>query len=354
MLNAFDLNLVAGGLIVFGVVLAGVLGNMIFGLPYMATYLTLLLSWLGVGLFELLTGGLGALWPTHVLPFAVTVGAQLAVRAVRLSTHVPLFVPLALIIVLLPLLTEDPWRLASSSGARLVWLAVIALVPLGVLFAVRLARLSVKDVMADAAERVSQSAANEREVFKTLKGVHNDRDGLLVEEEVDRYLEIAHANAWTEAELTQTAESVDRAFRWRAIKRFGALAIGVTLAVWGLIYSLAWAVVPTSLARDWATQDIEAVSLTFAGLHLVFPVGPYVAVASLFAIVDCVGFLGFALTEDQYSEALWNAVVKRPADMCLLLALPYIRSKVPLDSPERKTSRRAKRRYAPDAPSQPM
>ncbi|MEU6723575.1 hypothetical protein ABZ917_07690 [Nonomuraea wenchangensis] len=349
MLNTFELNLITGGLIVFGVILAGVIGNMIFGLPLIVPYLALLVSWVGVGLLELWSGGLGVFWPTHVLPFAITVGTQLAVRAVRLSAHVPLFVPLTLIIVLLPLLTEDPWRLASSSGVRLIWLALIALVPLGALFAIRLARLSVRDILADAAARSSHMMDPEKEVFRALKSIHNDRDGLLDRDAVDRYLKPVYANAWTELELIQTVEAVERAFRWRALRRFGALAIGIIIAIWGLIYSLAWAVVPTSLAQDWSAQEIKSVSLNFADLHLMLPVGPYVAVATLFAIVACVGFLGFALTEDQYSEALWNAVVKRPADLCLLLALPYLRLADRADPAEQKASRRSKRRDAIDS-----
>ncbi|GAA0734652.1 hypothetical protein GCM10010199_54010 [Dactylosporangium roseum] len=115
-----------------------------------------------------------------------------------------------------------------------------------------------------------------------------------------------------------------RRFKWLAVRRFLSLLFGISVALWILIYLIAWAAVPRGLAEEWAKQSVSLGKVDIFGWIVAVPLGPYVAVASLLSTVACVGFLGFALTEDQYSDALWDAVVTNPAKRYLIWALPYV------------------------------
>ena len=103
---------------------------------------------------------------------------------------------------------------------------------------------------------------------------------------------------------------------------------------------LAWAAVPVSLAAKWAGRAVPTTQVVLPWLEITLPLGPYLTLAALLAIVGTVGFLAFAVTEDRYSTALSDALLSRPAERCLLLALPY----VALNEPRRRSERRPGRR----------
>jgi hypothetical protein len=83
---------------------------------------------------------------------------------------------------------------------------------------------------------------------------------------------------------------------------------------------------PVSLAADWSKAEVTFETLNIFWVDITVPVAPYVWVSTLLAIVACAGFFGFALTEDQHSDALWETVVQKPADKYLLMALPYLQA----------------------------
>jgi hypothetical protein len=284
-------------------------------------YLLVLLGWAIAGVVQLAGPGLGALALTHALPFAIVFGARWGWRALRLAAGIPLFVPVALIVVLSPLLSEDPWRLGAAAGSQLVALTVVAIIPLLGLVAGRLLRLSVTDTFTAAAERVTPQ--REDKALALIKKLGREEDGERLDETKARtHLRRAYEAPFPAERAPQIAETVGRAFKRRAALQLLPLTAGIASAVWGLIYVLAWAAVPASLATEWSGRGVPRADVVVLGLETVLLLGPYLTLAALLAIVATVGFLAFALMEDRYSAALFEALVSRPAERVLLLALP--------------------------------
>jgi len=305
------------------------------GLPY----LVVLLGWAIAGIVQLAGPGLGAFALTHGLPFAIVLGARWAWRALRLAAGIPLFVPVALIVVLSPLLSEDPWRLGAVAGWQLVALAVVAILSLLAFVGARLLRLSVLDAFTAAAKRLSPE--REDDALELVEKLGREEDEERLDEKKARArLRRAYEAPFPADRAPQIAETVSRAFKRRTVLRLLPLTAGIASAVWGLIYVLAWAAVPASLAAEWSGRGVPRAHVALLGLEVALPLGPYLTLAALLAIVATVGFLAFALTEDRHSAALSEALVSRPAERVLLLALPY----VDLNEPRKRRGRRSDRR----------
>ena len=285
-------------------------------------YLLVLLGWAISGVVQLAGPGLGALALTHALPFAVVFGARWGWGALRLAAGIPLFIPVALIVVLSPFLSEDPWRLGAAAGWQLVALAVVAVLPLLALVAARLLRLSVADTFAAAAERLSPEREDEALELVNKLGREEDEEQL-DETKARTRLRRAYEAPFPADRAPQFAGTVSRVFKQRAVLRLLPLTVGIAAAVWSLIYVLASASIPASLAAEWSGRAVPRADVAVLGLEIPLPLGPYLTLAALLAIVATVGFLAFALTEDRYSAALSEGLVSRPAERVLLLALPY-------------------------------
>ena len=228
----------------------------------------------------------------------------------------------ALIIVLLPLLTEDPWKLASEAGARIAILAALSIVPLCYVLILRIARTDVGTTFAQGASRIGAepSKFSARASRFLLKKMRQSGEVELRDDEVREEIEAAYSRMDSDPE--QATSLAGRAFRVRAVRRLLTMVIGISLAVWLLIYILAWAAMPVSLAKQWSGQDVAFWTPLQSWLRAVPAGQSHRPVAALLATVACVGFLGFALTEDQYSEALWGAVIHRTAEDCLMFRRP--------------------------------
>ncbi|WP_405070560.1 hypothetical protein OG558_13545 [Kribbella sp. NBC_01510] len=319
-----DLTLWHSVVLVAGIFVAWIALVLIFGVPETLIVFLLMFLWLAAGGYLIISGELSTLVFTHLLPFGVILGVGWVGGSIRLAGHVPLFVPLALIIVLLPLLTEDPWKLASEAGARIAILAALSIVPLCYVLILRIARTDVGTTFAQGASRIGAepSKFSARASRFLLKKMRQSGEVELRDDEVREEIEAAYSRM--DSYLEQATSLAGRAFRVRAVRRLLTMVIGISLAVWLLIYILAWAAMPVSLAKQWSGQDVAFWTPSPLGFELSLPLGPYLLVAALLATVACVGFLGFALTEDQYSEALWGAVIHRTAEDCLMFAVPYL------------------------------
>jgi hypothetical protein len=321
----FDLSLWHSVEIILGAIIAWVVVVMITGAQAgLVVYIFMFLWLIGAGGYLAITQEFSTLAFTHLLPFGVILAAQWTGGAMKLAGHVPLFVPLALIIVLLPLLTEDPWRLASEAGGRIAVLAALSTIPLCYVLIIRIVKTDVETTFAQAAARIEAEPLKyvaEATQF-LLKKMREAQEAELADDRVQDEIETAYSRMNTY--LGEVITLGHRAFRLRAIRRLLAIVIGISLAVWLLIYVLAWAAMPVGLAEQWSKQNVTYWTPSPLGFDLRFPLGPYLLVAALLATVACVGFLGFALTEDQYSEALWGAVIHRTAADCLKFAIPYL------------------------------
>ncbi|MER6753593.1 hypothetical protein ABT235_05355 [Micromonospora echinofusca] len=274
----------------------------------------------------IIVDGFDAVLPTHVLPLVIVPTLRGVGSAATVATQLPLFIPVSLIIVLLPLLTEDPWRLAAAARDRLGWFAALALLPPMMLLAWRAMRTQSESVLHTAADRLVELSDRDAVAFREIKKMHHSRDQALEEASMRREIRAALATDQPEETAARILEAARTSTRLRAARRLGSLALGVTVIIWVLIYSLAWASMPTSLAADWSKVEVTFETLNIFWVDITVPVAPYVWVSTLLAIVACTGFFGFALTEDQHSDALWETVVQKPADKYLLMALPYLKA----------------------------
>jgi hypothetical protein len=322
----FDLSLWHSIEIVLGAIVAWVVVVLITGAPAgIFAYISLFLWLIGAGGYLAITHEFSVLVFTHLLPFGVVLAAQWTGGAMKLAGHVPFFVQLALIIVLLPLLSEDPWRLAAEAGGRrIAMLAALSIIPLCYVLVLRIVKTDTETTFAQAAARIeaepTRYSADATQFL--LKKMREAGEVELADDRVQGEIETAYGRMSTY--IGEVITLGRRAFRLRAIRRLLAMVIGISLAVWLLIYILAWAAMPPSLAEQWSKRDVGYWTPPPLGFDLHFPLGPYLLVAALLATVACVGFLGFALTEDQYSEALWGAVIHRTATDCVKLAIPYL------------------------------
>jgi hypothetical protein len=184
-------------------------------------------------------------------------------------------------------------------------------------------KASVLSVFRAAADRIRRAGEAEERTLEILKKLRSDDDGSLDEDHIRASASMALGEDPADDDLEAIATVVSRSFRRRSALRVCRLAAGVFILVTLLTYILAWAAVPLKVAAKWVCHAIPVEHVRLVGFDAALPVGAYIGIALLLAIVATAGFLAFALTEDRYSEALSDAVTHRPAEEGLLLALPY-------------------------------
>lgn len=296
------------------------------GMPAAMGYSAYFLGWITSGAIRWESGGWSELSWSHLFPLLFTIGSHWAIKALRLATRVPFFIPLALVIVILPLLTEDPWRLAVEAKSRLAWLATLSvLLPAG-LIASQLLRIKTASVMNSTAKRIENSPDIEDHVLQRLKKrrTNQEKEIEIDEARAKNILRSAYSPAHIEKRTKQAEEAARRAFPWLTLRKFISLLLGIAISTWTLIYTLAWTAVPISLGVEWSKWAGPVKTLEILEVNTALPLGPYPLVATLMATVACVAFLSFALTEDQYSDALREALTQGPLEKYMHAALPYM------------------------------
>lgn len=101
------------------------------------------------------------------------------------------------------------------------------------------------------------------------------------------------------------------------------MTLGIAIAVAAFIYILAMASVPTETAQQWAGSSIPTGDVSLAAIDVTFPLGPYLMVPALLAVIATAVFLAFVLTEDRYSATFYDTLVYEPARRWILLGVPY-------------------------------
>jgi hypothetical protein len=262
---------------------------------------------------------------TFGTPFIITPAVRWLPGALAFTRHIPFFIPLALLLVLLPLLTEDPWRLAAAAGNRIAILAAIAATPLVLLIVVRIVRLDLGEVLESAVDGAVEQALDLRATVREIdKSRDTSRELPLDPEATSSILSAAYTDGKAGDRMGEITVMMYRRYRWIALRHFLRLLVAVAVSIFIFIYSLAWAAMPPSLAAEWSKMEIRFQEVDIFGGVIELPLGPYLVVSILLAAIACVGFLGFATTEDRYSEALWNAVAIRPARELFILGIPYL------------------------------
>jgi hypothetical protein len=284
----------------------------------------IVLLWVGTGVQSLVVAGLVGLLVTNILPFAVVALAVWTWRVLVLASAVPLLLPVALVVVFLPLLTQDLWILGDEIGIQLVSVAAVALAPPLLFLALRYRRTEVEAQFSTALQRLVVSGAIRDELLVAIKSAPRET---VEEPPSDDWmwgqLKGAYEGPNRAEELTLIANQIRGPFRRQCIYRLFRLAAGAATLSGVFVFVLAWAAIPVSTSARWIGHSVDMTTVSFASISFELPVAPYVSVAALLAVVATAALVAFALTEDQYSEALGEVLVSRPAERCVLLGLAF-------------------------------
>ncbi|MEV6634384.1 hypothetical protein AB0M54_26915 [Actinoplanes sp. NPDC051470] len=303
-----------------------VLAVMAKGCTNLLGYLAYMATWIAIGLYLLIDRDYDTLFITHFLPFLVIAGIRWAARAIRFTVHVPFFIPITLLLVLLPLISEDPWRMAVASGWRIVLLAALTLIPLSIYLLVRLRRLDVATVLLNVVETLNARDLPVHDAWKRLaKNLNKPAENIDSDAAIARLADAFDADSdVTTDRLTRAVAVMAKRFRRIASARVISILAGVWIAVTALLYLLALVIMPQSLATDWSKSGIGRINGDFFVWEISFVTGPYLHVAFLLGTIAAVGFAGFVLTEEKYFEGFTKGAIGQPAEQYLILVLPYL------------------------------
>jgi hypothetical protein len=129
----------------------------------------IVLLWLATGVQSFIVAGVAGLLVTNLLPFGLVALAVWTWRVLVLASAVPLLLPVALVVVFLPLLTQDLWILGDEIGSQLASVAAVALAPPLFFLAVRYRRTDVEVQFSTALERLNASGSIKEELLEAIK-----------------------------------------------------------------------------------------------------------------------------------------------------------------------------------------
>jgi hypothetical protein len=136
---------------------------------YGAALSVIVALWLVTGVASCLTGGIGSLVITHVLPFALVAVALWMWRAVAFVSGIPFLLPVALVVVFLPLLTQDLWTVGDDIKGQLFAVAVVALGPLLVVLGTRFSQVDVQLAFQEATAGLSDIGSRDQAAVEAVK-----------------------------------------------------------------------------------------------------------------------------------------------------------------------------------------
>ena len=289
-------------------------------------FLLAVLSWVIVGLETLVTGhGLEQVL-ILLLPVVLVITLRWAARAAELTMRVPLFIPAALVIVIVPLLTRDPWLFAAEARWRLVFVGIFGIVPLFLLVVWRFRRLALDDVFDHALKAITDDVDRAVE-----EGTRMLRSRCLMLEDwpeskdLNRFLSQPWKSSSYRVQVQELQAITASTFRRKCIWRFFTLMAGTSIATFIIIYCLAVAAIPGALVIEWSKVHPTTFILRniVPDYPLALPLWPYTGVAALFSILAAVGFLAYALTEEVYNNTLVDAIFGRIARLLLIIGVPF-------------------------------
>jgi hypothetical protein len=304
---------------------------------------------LGVLIWQLIAEGFGSVALSFGVPILVgcvwLVFFQLDFSALERS--VPFLFALTLFILLVPLLTDDVWLVASRLTARqFVWVALAFVCPVLVPSALRL-RGHVRKLAEDDPSRIGTPDELEKSLRNSLQ-FQLVQDGIWTEGKVigadqrwgDQQAEhveyavtalrtalapprsAAKGNQGGRASGAMPGNIVDglrRGLLRHLLRRLVTTAIIISVAATCYMYLLANLAIKDHAARTWTQKEIPTINMPL--IHLWG--GPYVHVAVLLGLAAGGIFLALVLTDERYFDSLARALVGRPGKRAAALLIPY-------------------------------
>jgi hypothetical protein len=303
-------------------------------LPSESIGAVLVMSWVALGVVQVIEGTFFALAVTYLVPLGLVGAYVLASRVLRLRDaqdlvlalggvirSAPLVAPVVLLVLFLPALSENVWQVADelSPGSLLI----VGIASVGLLFVVVRLQLG-----SETEVTVSRRAAslcdhpNRSEMTRTVLGAVVAEGAPLLDTMPGASFEEAWPAAGEEYGPYLNA-AVGESLRSPLTGRL-ALTVGVVgLLFTAYIYVLCAAVVPADLAEGWTKSVVPSIHLHALGAEVTLHGGPFLNLAALMGLAATATFLSFALIEERFAKALAGALLQDPIDRFLVLALPY-------------------------------
>jgi hypothetical protein len=274
------------------------------------------------GLLQLGQDGASAVFSTHGISGLAVAALVTGSRARGLARHVPLLLPLIIVVLFVPLFTADLWRAADDFGWReLIVLSALVLLPLLVAVYRRMSA-SLQRTLANATNRIAAADNHEQRVVQLVRSVGSEeRDALdanrdRLSQRLDRAFDRIDMARVGQEVGDEIRPRLRRLLRWR----LATTVAGIAALVGSYTYLLAWTAVTARTAAVYVGHPVHMHHLDLVGD---IPAAPFVHVAALFGLLATAVFLAFALTEDDYTDALTDSLVARPFEEILLLVIPY-------------------------------
>ena len=302
--------------------------------------LGLLAVWVAVGLLELVVRGPDAVAVTHGVPVLIVLtGIMVAILAMRIRGEqsvlpsLPLGLPIAVVLLFVPLFSSELWEAASSlTVERWLLLQAITVLLLGWLLWRQLST-SVGQVFRKTAQDLARTGPGEKD--ETPADQLGQLIKLKLEPDMRKLVESTFRSSVAPTRATLIAARAKRSFDLQLVGRLVpvVLAIGVTAALY--IYLLATLTIDVSSVEKWTSTTVPTATVDLPFGDAVFPGGVYLSMAGLLGVVATAIFIAFVMTEDRYAAALAETVMYRPVERCLLVATTYTALRTPGDEFER-------------------
>ncbi len=282
--------------------------------------------WIASGVASYRVAGSDGLLVTHVVPLGVVLIAAMMWSAISLASRIPVLLPVAVIVVFLPLLTQDLWVVGDAVGLQLIAVAAVALGPPLLFLGARFSKTDVKRLFAEVTAPTSEGSLSRREILQAIKEAPRTEEKAEPPEDAWLWgrLHAAYENA---GDFSKNAEEmagdIGKTFTRHCTFRLIRLVIGITAFFGAFVYLLAWAAIPISTSTKWIGHPVDTTTLGLADWQISIPTTPYISVAMLLAVVAGAAFAAFALTEERYSNALSDVLIYAPAKRCVTLGVPY-------------------------------
>lgn len=290
--------------------------------------------WGALGIFIWVTDGFDAWVASYGVALACSVALLLVLQLRRmrlgidpraLARSIPLLFPLVLLLLFIPLVTADLWRVASAADAtRLIVLALIVLLPLAIVLVGRLIG-SLPTVVDETATSLAADPDAVRDIPVLLDRLVGDYAGSWVLNYGLADLRPALRPAAASGYVPFLAVMVRRPLIRALAIRTALMLLGLGICVFGYLYLMGAILVTPEVAEQWSHAHVPSFSLEAFGLAVHPPGGPYLAITTLLSIIAVGAFLAFVIVEATYATAMAGALLHKPVREYLLLALPYTR-----------------------------
>jgi hypothetical protein len=256
----------------------------------------------------------------------------LAVKSV--VTDLPLLFPFVALVMFALILNTEIWQAGNSESAvRLAVLGAFVIAPLTWLLRRRLV-MSLDDTLAEVAAAVVKRDDIENQVVAQIRTSAGRTAETWVKDNAGPRLTASFDRDGVEESAKRIGRDIAPKVRLRVTIRLVLTVVAVGIAGFLVIYALSWLMVEERVVKTWTGEQHAIDQLAVAAVAV--PLGPYLKVAALLAILGTAIFIAFVITNDSLSTEFRNAYIGQPATAAILLAVPYfwIEERARGDDPE--------------------